>query len=71
MRLNAFLVLLGLGMMAYGGQKTHVALTNRAPARMTCAQFVAGSGAKWVELTDCDLDVPVRPTCGWWSAERG
>ena len=52
-------ILILLAMAAYGGQKAYVALTNRAPTKTTCADFVKSkSNAKWVELSDCDLDYP-------------
>ncbi len=58
MRLKLFLVLLGVGGMVFSAHKVYVVLTNRQPARMSCAEFIrSGSSAKWVELTGCELDV--------------
>src|SRR5690349_6715849 len=58
MRFKLFLILVGVVAMWVAAQKCYVVLTNWRPARMTCAQFVNNRpGAKWVELTGCELDV--------------
>jgi hypothetical protein len=58
MRLKLFLLILAVGLMAFAAQKTYVFVTNRQPTRITCAEFVGNnSNAKWVELTDCELDL--------------
>ena len=58
MRMKLVLVVLGIGMMAFAAQKSYVVLTNRRPARTSCAEFVNNrSKAKWVELTGCELDL--------------
>lgn len=58
MRVKWFLALVAIAFVVMAAHKAYVGLTNRQPTRMTCADFAGGrSGAKWVVLTDCEVDV--------------
>src|SRR5215212_10034372 len=58
MRFKLLLILLGVGGMFVAAHKCYLVLTNRRPTRMTCEEFIdKRPGAKWVELTGCELDV--------------
>jgi hypothetical protein len=58
MRAKLFLLLVAGVIVAVGAQKTYVGLTNRAPTRVSCVDYLDGkTSAKWLVLTDCEIDL--------------
>jgi hypothetical protein len=58
MRWKLLLSLAAIAFVVFSAHKAYVGLTNRRPTRMTCAEFLNGhSSARWVILTDCELDL--------------
>lgn len=55
-RFTLLLLLVGIAGVVAGGQSLYTKLTNFAPTRMSCAEYLdKRPSAKWVELTDCVL----------------
>src|SRR5690242_15733275 len=49
--------IVAVGFLWFAGQEAYVFLTNLHPTQISCQDFLQGkSDAKWVELTDCDVD---------------
>jgi hypothetical protein len=56
MPLRLFLLLASIGLVWGGGRDALAAVTQRQPATLTCAEFIANPGsARWVALRDCDV----------------
>jgi len=52
-----FLAMVAVALIWGGGGNTYVALTNRQPTAMTCADYIhQGSHRQWLELSDCMVD---------------
>lgn len=52
------LAMVAIALIWGGGGNTYVALTNRQPTAMTCADYMHnGSHRQWLELSDCMVDL--------------
>ena len=58
MKLGCFLLILTIGLIAFGAQGLYVGLTNRTPTAMTYQEFVQKKPSSgWIEVSDARLDL--------------